>query len=90
MTKKRFTWDNLGEVDAIADGDTFRWYLMLDGITDLVKFMNEQDERIQQLEMEKQVLTETLDFCKDIINHTNDSKRMKQLHKELTKVIKDD
>ena len=47
---KRFTWDNLGEVDAIADGDTFRWYLMLDGITDLVKFMNEQDERIKELE----------------------------------------
>ena len=50
MTKKRFTWDNLGEVDAIADGDTFRWYLMLDGITDLVKFMNEQDQRITELE----------------------------------------
>lgn len=51
--------------------DTYNWYWK----------SKEKDKEIEKLKKEKEYLIETIDFCKDLLYHTNNSKRMKQLRK---------
>ena len=52
-------------------------------LEEIVDLLNEQDQRIQELE-------ESLGFCRDLLDGTCNSTRMKQLHEAITKVVTDD
>lgn len=49
-----------------------------------------KDKEIEKLKMQKSELIETIDFCKDLLYHTNNSKRMKELRKQLSVWVNDE